>query len=111
MPGANRAAERQLGNGQPAFGCYLPDAHSAIVRPYGLMVPTLEGDRIFAITWCGDSSLFPHFGLPQRCAENRIEGDLRHAGTVASDGRASCDRHADAWDWTSDTLAPAGSPC
>jgi RNA polymerase sigma-70 factor (TIGR02960 family) len=50
-------------NGQPAFGCYLPDASAAIARPYGLMVLTLEGDRISAITWFGDSRVFPHFGL------------------------------------------------
>ena len=31
-------------NGQPAFDCYLPDAHGAIARPYGLMVLTLDGD-------------------------------------------------------------------
>lgn len=52
-------------NGQPAFGCYLPDAPAAIARPYGLMVLTLEGDRISAITWFGDSRVFPHFGLPR----------------------------------------------
>ena len=52
-------------NGQPAFGCYLPDAQTAIARPYGLMVLTLQGDRISAITWFGDSSVFPHFGLPR----------------------------------------------
>jgi RNA polymerase sigma-70 factor (TIGR02960 family) len=51
-------------NGQPAFGCYLPDAHTTIARPYGLMVLALEGDRVSAITWFGDSSVFPHFGLP-----------------------------------------------
>jgi RNA polymerase sigma-70 factor (TIGR02960 family) len=51
-------------NGQPAFGCYLPDADAATARPYGLMVLTLEGDRISAITWFGDSHVFPHFGLP-----------------------------------------------
>jgi len=51
-------------NGQPAFGCYLPDAETAIAHPYGLMVLTLGGDRISAITWFGDSSVFPHFGLP-----------------------------------------------
>jgi RNA polymerase sigma-70 factor (TIGR02960 family) len=51
-------------NGQPAFGCYLPDADAAVARPYGLMVLTLDGDRISAITWFGDSSLFPHFRLP-----------------------------------------------
>ena len=52
-------------NGQPAFGCYLPDAEEAIARPYGLMVLTLQGDQISAITWFGGSSLFPHFGLPR----------------------------------------------
>jgi RNA polymerase sigma-70 factor (TIGR02960 family) len=52
-------------NGQPAFGCYLPDAHGAIARPYGLMVLTLDGDRICAITWFGDSRVFPHFRLPR----------------------------------------------
>ena len=52
-------------NGQPAFGCYLPDAEAAIGRPYGLMVLTLEGDRISAITWFGDSRVFAHFDLPR----------------------------------------------
>jgi RNA polymerase sigma-70 factor (TIGR02960 family) len=51
-------------NGQPAFGCYLPDAHAAIARPYGLMVLTVYGDRVSAITWFGDNGVFPHFGLP-----------------------------------------------
>jgi RNA polymerase sigma-70 factor (TIGR02960 family) len=52
-------------NGQPAFGCYLPDDRAAIARPYGLMVLTLDGDRLSAITWFGDSSVFPSFGLPR----------------------------------------------
>jgi RNA polymerase sigma-70 factor, ECF subfamily len=52
-------------NGQPAFGCYLPDSQAAITRAYGLMVLTLEGERISAITWFGDLGLFPHFGLPR----------------------------------------------
>jgi RNA polymerase sigma-70 factor (TIGR02960 family) len=51
-------------NGQPAFGCYVPAAEAALARPYGLMVLTLEGDRVSAITWFGDSRVFPHFGLP-----------------------------------------------
>ncbi len=50
-------------NTQPALGCYLKDAHAAIARPFGLIVLTLEGDRISAITWFGDTSVFPHFGL------------------------------------------------
>jgi RNA polymerase sigma-70 factor, ECF subfamily len=52
-------------NGQPAFGCYLPDAHAAIARAYGLMVLTLQGGRISAITWFADLGVFPHFGLPR----------------------------------------------
>jgi Sigma-70, region 4/SnoaL-like domain len=56
-------------NGQPAFGCYVPDAQAAIVRSYGLMVLTLEGDRISAITWFGDRGVFPHFGLPRTLPE------------------------------------------
>jgi RNA polymerase sigma-70 factor (TIGR02960 family) len=52
-------------NTQPAFGCYLPDAHAAIARPYGLIVLTLEGDAIAAITWFADTAVFRHFGLPR----------------------------------------------
>ena len=52
-------------NTQPAFGVYLPDPRSDIARAYSLFVLTLEGDRISAITWFGDSSVFPHFGLPR----------------------------------------------
>ncbi|HMI69793.1 MAG TPA: sigma-70 family RNA polymerase sigma factor [Solirubrobacteraceae bacterium] len=51
-------------NTQPAFGCYLPDAHAAIARPYSLFVLTLEGDAIAAITWFFDTGVFRHFGLP-----------------------------------------------
>jgi RNA polymerase sigma-70 factor (ECF subfamily) len=51
-------------NTQPAFGCYLPDAHTAIARPRGLFVLTLEGDAIAAITWFTDTGVFRHFGLP-----------------------------------------------
>ena len=52
-------------NGQPAFGCYLPGAQTEISRAYALFVLTLEGDRISAITWFADTSVFPHFGLPR----------------------------------------------
>jgi RNA polymerase sigma-70 factor (TIGR02960 family) len=52
-------------NTQPAFGCYLPCAQSPLARPYGMIVLTLRGDQISAITWFSDSSAFPHFGLPR----------------------------------------------
>jgi RNA polymerase sigma-70 factor (TIGR02960 family) len=53
-------------NGQPAFGAYLPDAHAAMSHAYALIVLTLQGDRISAMTWFGDLSVFPHFGLPRK---------------------------------------------
>jgi RNA polymerase sigma-70 factor (ECF subfamily) len=52
-------------NTQPAFGCYLPDARAPIARPYGLIVLTLEGDAVAAITWFSDTALFRRLGLPR----------------------------------------------
>ncbi len=52
-------------NGQPAFGCYFPSPQTEIARPAAMLVLTLEADRISAITWFGDSSVFRHFGLPR----------------------------------------------
>ena len=52
-------------NTQPAFGVYFPTPQTDIARPYAMLVLTLESDRIYAITWLGDSSVFPHFGLPR----------------------------------------------
>jgi RNA polymerase sigma-70 factor (TIGR02960 family) len=52
-------------NGQPAFGYYLQDPHAPVDRANGLIVLTLAGDKIRAITRFGDNSLFPHFGLPR----------------------------------------------
>jgi len=52
-------------NGQPAFGCYLRDAHTPIAHAYGLMVLTLAGDRVVAITGFPDTSVFRAFGLPR----------------------------------------------
>jgi RNA polymerase sigma-70 factor, ECF subfamily len=56
-------------NGQPAFGCYLPDPQAPIARAYGLIALTLTDDRISAITWFGERSLFAHFGLPRTLPE------------------------------------------
>ena len=65
----NRGAPLRLvptrANGQPAFGAYFPCPHTEISRPYGMMVLTLAGDRIAEITFFGDSSVFPQFGLPR----------------------------------------------
>jgi RNA polymerase sigma-70 factor (ECF subfamily) len=52
-------------NGQPAFGCYVPDEHAPISHLHGILVLTMEGDRISAITRFIDGGLAPHFGLPR----------------------------------------------
>jgi RNA polymerase sigma-70 factor (TIGR02960 family) len=52
-------------NTQPAFGCYFPAPHTEIARPFAMIVLTLSGEQISAITWFGDSSVFPYFGLPR----------------------------------------------
>jgi len=52
-------------NTQPAFGHYIQDAHAPIARASGVLVLTLEGDRIAAITRFGDGGVLPHFGLPR----------------------------------------------
>jgi RNA polymerase sigma-70 factor (TIGR02960 family) len=66
--GANFRLVPIRANGQPAFGCYLPDPHAPIARPYGLMVLTLTDDQISAITWFSERSLFPRFGLARTLA-------------------------------------------
>jgi RNA polymerase sigma-70 factor (TIGR02960 family) len=50
-------------NGQPAFGAYLR-ASSGIRHGTGLLVLTLAGDRISAVTRF-DTSVLPWFGLPR----------------------------------------------
>jgi RNA polymerase sigma-70 factor (TIGR02960 family) len=65
LRGANFKLVPTGANGQPAFGCYLPDAHAAIAHAYGLMVLTLRGEYISAITWFGDRAVMARFGLPR----------------------------------------------
>jgi RNA polymerase sigma-70 factor (ECF subfamily) len=52
-------------NTQPAFGCYRTDPHAPIAHASGLIVLTLEGDHVAAITNFLDTSVFPQFGLPR----------------------------------------------
>jgi RNA polymerase sigma-70 factor (ECF subfamily) len=51
-------------NTQPAFGAYFRTHETEVARLYGIVVLTLEGPRISAITWFGGNS-FPRFGLPR----------------------------------------------
>jgi RNA polymerase sigma-70 factor (TIGR02960 family) len=50
-------------NGQPAFGRYLPGERPDVFRLHGIVVLTMEGDRISAITNFIDSGLSSPFAL------------------------------------------------
>ena len=52
-------------NGQPAFYRYVRDPHAPVGHAHGLLVLTLTGDRICAITGFIDNSILPKFGLPR----------------------------------------------
>ena len=52
-------------NTQPAFAQYVKDPHTDVGRAFGLLVLTLDGDRISHITRFASNSALPHFGLPR----------------------------------------------
>jgi RNA polymerase sigma-70 factor (TIGR02960 family) len=54
-------------NGQPALGLYVRDPAGRVFHAMGLLVLTLAGDRICAITRF-DNSVLAHFGLPESIA-------------------------------------------
>ncbi len=51
-------------NGQPAFGVYVRDPATGVFRANGMLVITLAGDRIRAMTRF-DNSVIAKFGLPR----------------------------------------------
>jgi RNA polymerase sigma-70 factor (ECF subfamily) len=69
VPGGGRLERFRLiptrANGQPAFGCYLREPHAPIARAYGLMVLTLSGPTVTALTGFADTGVFRSFGLPR----------------------------------------------
>jgi RNA polymerase sigma-70 factor (ECF subfamily) len=52
-------------NGQPAFGHYVGDIHTPVGRGVGMIVLTLERDRISHLTRFGGSAQLARFGLPR----------------------------------------------
>ena len=52
-------------NGQPAFVLYLPDPSAPIWRAGGLIVLTLRGSQVCALTRFGDLALLARFGFPR----------------------------------------------
>jgi RNA polymerase sigma-70 factor (TIGR02960 family) len=64
-------------NTHPAFACYLVDSHTPIAHAHGLIVLTLHGDRISAITRFLDNGLYSAFGLPRTLRNSRSSGRRR----------------------------------
>lgn len=68
---ANWRADRRFrlvptrANTQPAFGCYLDCRVGGFAEAVGLIVLTVDGDQISAVTRFLDSSILRYFGLPQ----------------------------------------------
>jgi len=52
-------------NGQPAFGRYVPDPRAQVYHLHSIVVLTMEGDRISAVTNFIDSGVAPYFALPR----------------------------------------------
>ena len=66
--GAPRRADAGGGDArqQPAgVRLLLSRSESEAARAFSFFGLTLEGDRVSAITWFADSSVFPRFGLPR----------------------------------------------
>ena len=42
-----------------------PDPHAQIARPWGMIVVTLAGDAVTAVTWFAETAVFGRFGLPR----------------------------------------------
>jgi RNA polymerase sigma-70 factor (ECF subfamily) len=57
-------------NGQPAFGMYVRDRVTGIDHANGILVLTLAGRRIRAMTRF-DNSVMPVFGLPRTLPDHR----------------------------------------
>ena len=63
-PGRRSRIVPTRANGQPAFGLYAQDPQTGIFHAAGLLVLTLTGDSICAMTGF-DTSVLPQFGLPR----------------------------------------------
>jgi RNA polymerase sigma-70 factor, ECF subfamily len=51
-------------NTAPALACYFQEPSADAARAYGLLVLTLSGQQISALTWFADTTAFASFGLP-----------------------------------------------
>ena len=58
-------------DGQPAFGHYIGDTQAPVVRGVGVIVLTLEGNRISHLIRFGGSSQLARFGIPRTLPSSR----------------------------------------
>ena len=63
-PGRQFRVLQTRANLQPAFGIYPRDETTGLYRAYGVLVFTLSGDAVSAITRF-DNSVLAQFGLPR----------------------------------------------
>ena len=85
MWAGQRAGPRLIGtraNGQPAFVLHFPDSHGQVMHAVGLLVLTLAGDRISAITRF-DNSMLEYFGLQRTLPAEDSGASDRSIGTTA----------------------------
>jgi RNA polymerase sigma-70 factor (TIGR02960 family) len=87
---------RTRANGQPAFGAYL-SAPTGVCYGSGLIVLTLTGDRICAMTHF-DKSTLPSFGLPQSIPRVDIGDERTHDPAPSASGPFGAPGHEGAHD-------------
>lgn len=63
LPGRTFKVVPTRANDHPAFAMYMADPHADVYRGYSLLVISIDGDRIDAITGF-QASVLPRFGLP-----------------------------------------------
>jgi RNA polymerase sigma-70 factor (ECF subfamily) len=66
-------------NGQPAFGCYVPDPETRTGKARGLLTITLRGDRVGSLTRFWDNDVLSYFGLPDALTWRSACTDARRA--------------------------------
>jgi RNA polymerase sigma-70 factor (TIGR02960 family) len=64
-PGRSARLVPVRANGQPAFGLYIRDPHAPVAHAIGILVLTLAGSQISAMTGFLDNSALRIFGLPR----------------------------------------------
>jgi RNA polymerase sigma-70 factor (ECF subfamily) len=64
-PGRSARLVPVRANGQPAFGLYIRDPRAPVAHASGILVLTVAGTQISAVTGFPDNSTLGLFGLPR----------------------------------------------